>query len=268
MARIRTIKPEFWTSEDLSSLPESTHLLAAALLNYADDHGYFNANPALVKAACSPLREPSVSIRESLASLLDVGYLAFGTTPDGKRYGRIVKFSEHQRVDHPSKSKIAALSITWENTRACLASPREKLAQEQGTGNREGKGKEEDSARSSASSTPQPVHVEPAIALSPVFIALPVNAGRPFEIREAMVSEWEKLYPAVDVRQQLRTMAGWLDANPKRRKTASGVKRFVNNWLSKDQDRGGQVARAGAGARPRFDDGVPTVHVSRVEDIA
>ena len=69
MARIRTIKPEFWAHEDLSELPEATHMLAAALLNYADDEGYFNANPMLIKAACSPLREPSVSIQESLTLL-------------------------------------------------------------------------------------------------------------------------------------------------------------------------------------------------------
>jgi hypothetical protein len=41
MGRIRTIKPEFWRSEDLCSLPEATHMLAAALLNYADDEGFF-----------------------------------------------------------------------------------------------------------------------------------------------------------------------------------------------------------------------------------
>jgi hypothetical protein len=56
MARIRTIKPEFWRHEDLSALPEATHMLAAQLLNYADDYGYFNANPALIKAEVSPLR--------------------------------------------------------------------------------------------------------------------------------------------------------------------------------------------------------------------
>ena len=61
MARIRTIKPEFWKHEDLSALPEITHMLAAALLGYADDEGYFNANPALVKSECLPLRESSVS---------------------------------------------------------------------------------------------------------------------------------------------------------------------------------------------------------------
>ena len=34
-------------------------------------------------------------------------------------------------------------------------------------------------------------------------------------------------------------MIGWLDTNPQRRKTRSGIRRFMNNWLSKTQDQGG-----------------------------
>lgn len=140
MARIRTIKPEFWTDEELSALPEATHILAAALLNHADDFGWFNANPALVRAACSPIREPSVSIPESLRSLQTIGYIRIGTAPCGKRYGQVVKFSEHQRVSHATKSKIAVQSITWDdfgNPPENFRSPPESFRPEQGTGNRE-----------------------------------------------------------------------------------------------------------------------------------
>ena len=34
-------------------------------------------------------------------------------------------------------------------------------------------------------------------------------------------------------------MKGWLDANPTKRKTSRGIKRFVNSWLAKEQDKGG-----------------------------
>ena len=111
MARIRTIKPEFWRHEDLSELPEATHLLAAALLNYADDEGYFNANPKLVQAECCPLRELSVNIHDSLNQLVSIAYLALGTGEDGKRYGHILNFKEHQRINRPTESKINKLSI-------------------------------------------------------------------------------------------------------------------------------------------------------------
>jgi hypothetical protein len=32
-------------------------------------------------------------------------------------------------------------------------------------------------------------------------------------------------------------MAGWLDANPTRRKTRSGIRRFISGWLAKEQNR-------------------------------
>lgn len=147
MARIRTIKPEFWKHEELSALPEATHMLAAALLNYADDFGYFNANPMLIRAECFPLREPSVSVPESLRSLHEMGYLEFATGSDGKRYGRIVHFAEHQRVSHATPSKIQAMAMDWENSGESpenFQNPPEPLRPE-GNG-RERKGTEENAA--------------------------------------------------------------------------------------------------------------------------
>lgn len=117
MARIRTIKPEFWTDEDLAGVSEAALLLAAALLNYADDEGYFNANPGLIKAACFPLREPSVKLHVSLTELSNIRYLEIGTVIDGKRYGHIRKFLDHQRISHAKESKIKDLQISWEDVR-------------------------------------------------------------------------------------------------------------------------------------------------------
>lgn len=114
MGRIRTIKPEFTTNEDLSSLPAETHLFAAGLLCYADDSGFFNANPGLVKAAVFPLRETASPIQMMLKQLVKVGYLRLGKTNDGKTWGQIVNFSVHQYVNRPKASKISTLSIIWD----------------------------------------------------------------------------------------------------------------------------------------------------------
>lgn len=50
---------------------------------------------------------------------------------------------------------------------------------------------------------------------------------------------WQRAYPAIDVHQELAAMESWCDANPSRRKTAKGIKRFVNSWLARAQDKGG-----------------------------
>lgn len=57
------------------------------------------------------------------------------------------------------------------------------------------------------------------------------------EVRERDVGEWQELYPAVDVKQELRKMVGWAKSNPSQRKTKKGINRFINNWLAREQDR-------------------------------
>jgi hypothetical protein len=138
MGRIRTIKPEFTQDEELSALSAETHLLAAGLLCYSDDDGYFNGNHGLVKAAVFPLRETSLNIHDMLAQLARIGFIRLGTAADGKHYGQVVKFNEHQRVNRPTPSKIKRLAIQWQesvNTHGALTE--DSLGK-----GKEGKGKE------------------------------------------------------------------------------------------------------------------------------
>ena len=71
-------------------------------------------------------------------------------------------------------------------------------------------------------------------------IGIPLNDGGKYGVTREEVEQYEQLYPAVDVMQELRNMVGWCDADPRRRKTRGGAKRFVNGWLMKAQNRGGQ----------------------------
>lgn len=109
MARIRTIKPEFWTDEDMSEVSEAACLLAIGLLNYADDEGYFNANPKLIKAAIFPIREQSGSIPVLLRELSSVGYISLFSGHDGKIYGLVNNFAKHQVINKAKKSIIRDL---------------------------------------------------------------------------------------------------------------------------------------------------------------
>ena len=86
----------------------------------------------------------------------------------------------------------------------------------------------------SISSCPEP---EPAPDRIPA-IALTLNDKTEYWIYEDQVNEWTELFPAVDVMQELRKMKSWLDSNTSRRKTKRGILRFVNGWLSKEQDKG------------------------------
>lgn len=69
-------------------------------------------------------------------------------------------------------------------------------------------------------------------------ISLTLNDKSEFWIYGDQVEQWSELFPAVDIMQELRKMKSWLDSNPSRRKTKRGILRFVNSWLSKEQDKG------------------------------
>ena len=71
-----------------------------------------------------------------------------------------------------------------------------------------------------------------------VFISLPLVTGSgSFDVTFNYLNSLRQLYPAVDVEQEFRKMYGWLDSNPRNRKTARGIKRFITSWLGRAQDR-------------------------------
>lgn len=74
---------------------------------------------------------------------------------------------------------------------------------------------------------------------------IPLNDGSEFLPLRSEVEEWRQLYPAVDVMQQLRNMRGYFLANPKNRKTPGGIRRTINTWLSKEQNRAPRVSTPG-----------------------
>lgn len=63
--------------------------------------------------------------------------------------------------------------------------------------------------------------------------------GDTYQTLDSDVIAWQRAYPAVNVHQELAAMESWLDANPSRRKTKGGIKRFINSWLSRAQNQGG-----------------------------
>lgn len=75
-----------------------------------------------------------------------------------------------------------------------------------------------------------------------IFIELPAIGSpsqpkKTHKVTEQDVEKYHEIYPAVDIRQELRQMAMWLEANPSRKK--SNTKAFIVNWLKKAQDQSG-----------------------------
>ena len=102
MARIRTIKPEFWEDEKLAKLPVQARLLFIGTWNFADDNGVLLANPVLMKSHIFPYEDIGIStISEWIDMLVENGML-IRTTYNGKDYLVIRKFLIHQKINRKS----------------------------------------------------------------------------------------------------------------------------------------------------------------------
>jgi len=86
---------------------------------------------------------------------------------------------------------------------------------------------------------------------SEIFISLPLTGNQVWDVTKDYVAELRELYQAVDVEVQIRKMKGWLDANPRNRKTKKGIKRFITNWLSREQDKAPRVIQDSRPAQSR-----------------
>lgn len=67
---------------------------------------------------------------------------------------------------------------------------------------------------------------------------IPLNDGTEWQCTVDEYEEFKRLYPSVDIVQEFRNMRGWCMSNPTKRKTRRGIKKFVNGWLSRQQDSG------------------------------
>ena len=108
MARIRTIKPEFWTDSKTGTLTEFGKCLFLGLLNQCDDYGVIEWQPLEWRAKIFPYHSDTThgAVTSCLADeLLPRGLVVYfaNTTDDGeiKRYLCIRNFNKHQVVNRP-----------------------------------------------------------------------------------------------------------------------------------------------------------------------
>lgn len=99
MARIRTIKPEFWTDETLSECSVSARLLFIGTWNFADDAGNIEGSPKQLKMKIFPA--DSFDIEPLIKELVQHGLL-IEYEANEKKYLHIRGFTKHQRINRPS----------------------------------------------------------------------------------------------------------------------------------------------------------------------
>lgn len=106
MARIRSIKPEFWSDEKLSECSLSARLTFIGLWTFADDEGRMEYQPARLRMQIFPCGSVTMkSLTEWLGELSERSLIRVYEV-DGKTYLDIPNFAKHQRINRPTASKF------------------------------------------------------------------------------------------------------------------------------------------------------------------
>ena len=248
MARKRMIDPSFWTDEKLGECSIQERLLFMGLISHADDEGYGRANPKLLRSSIFPYDDLRASDFEKWLSNLGGLNLVVLYTVNGQAYYYLPNFTKHQTINKPTKSDLPK-PLPDNYGSATVGLPEDYLLKEEKR--KEEKGKEENILPGAETPPDRQPERQPVITLT-------LNDKTEYQIYEEQCQEWAGLYPAVDVIQQLRAMKGWINANPTKRKTKAGIKRFINGWLAKEQNRGGDRNGGIGGGNPAAS-GAPAV---------
>lgn len=107
MARIRSIKPEFWSDGKVASLPKPTALFFISLWNFAEDNGVITDD-----ARSLSLRVPifrSQDVDKMLNALWKEGLIKRSPS-DGLV---LITNWKHQKIDKPRDGKVNVNEINW-----------------------------------------------------------------------------------------------------------------------------------------------------------
>lgn len=133
MARIRTIKPEFFTSEDIVSMTPLARIFYVALWCESDRDGRLEWKPKTFKMRYMP--GDNCEVVELAQELIDRGLIVLYAA-DGKQYAEIPTFAKHQVINNRESESVLPPRVGH------ASFTRESGKQAEGKEGKEGNGKE------------------------------------------------------------------------------------------------------------------------------
>jgi hypothetical protein len=117
VGRIRSIKPEFPHSETIGNLSRDARLLFIQLWTLVDDAGRARASSRLLASLLYPFDDDAAGLMLGWLAELEAQGCLYLYQADGGQYLEICKWLKHQKIDHPSASRLPAYSASLENPR-------------------------------------------------------------------------------------------------------------------------------------------------------
>ena len=167
MPRIRTIKPDAFLSESLSSVPRGTRWTFAGLWTYADDAGRGRDDARLIKAALYPLDDDVTldDVKNDLDLLAGIGGICRYVV-DGRNYLHMPNWG-HQKINRPTPPKSPPCPLHEGGGSGHVLDTEDSLSahggltessggEKEGKGKGVGKGREEDESSADAPDDAKP----------------------------------------------------------------------------------------------------------------
>lgn len=100
MARMRSLKPEFWHDQEITRLPRDVRLMYMAMWNLADEHSRLQGDPRFIKGQAFPYDDDLTApmIQAMVDALVSAGRVERYTVR-GAVYLLLPKLAKHQRLD-------------------------------------------------------------------------------------------------------------------------------------------------------------------------
>lgn len=102
MSRIRTIKPEFWTSEQVLSCSLLARLIFIGMWNFCDDHGVHPASYIRIKAEVFPTDSCTINDVKNWINELIHNNLLREYVAGEEKFWLVTGWNKHQRIDRPT----------------------------------------------------------------------------------------------------------------------------------------------------------------------
>lgn len=266
MARIRTVKPEFWASEQILDLSIPARLLFVGLWNFCDDAGIHPASPRTLKAEVFPADD--VNVLPLIEEIKQQGLIAEYEV-HGKPYWNVTGW-HHQKIDRPtfkyllpngtvprSHEDVRRVFVEYSSKHRRVLPPgregniRETIVKE--SIGEEGRGLEGRGPGKETIPPPPPPEGEPLFSLSEnlnqepkpnsIFEDVPVKrttympvtilgcSGKPFVITADMMQDFAERYPSIEnIQRECHDIALHLASRGKGLPKAE-IPGFLENWL-------------------------------------
>ena len=222
----RILKESICLNRKIDRLTDFQENMFYRLIVKVDDYGIYLADPAILASTLYP-RKRGLSLKavtEALQLMAETGLIRLYEVA-GEPYLKIVSWEQHQRM----RASVHRFPM-----------PEEADAEGEAPADEAGSAEPQEAPETEpAGESPAGEAVQEAEVRELPVIELPLNDGSTCGVTREEIDGYAKLYPAVDVEQELRNMLGWCMANPAKRKTRSGIRRFIVGWLAREQNRGG-----------------------------